>query len=513
MKHAILITAYKNFKHLLDIIDYFDDDFEVFIHIDRCVKLEPEEYQLLQQRPNVKFISQKYKIYWGSVNHLRSIVLLCREALKNKDIGYIHTISGCDYPIKNIHYFKSLFQNGVHREYICFFKLPSPVWYGGLCRYEYYYLNDWVNIKTKRGNYISGKCVEWQRKLKLKRVIPSRFLPLYGGNIWWSLSRDCVEFAVANEPLQKGLLKRLRLTYISEEVYFQTLIMKSPWSHFAVDNNLRYIDWNFRNQNNPANLDLSDFEKILESDGLFARKFEFPVSASLLDKLKETHCKALSVPPDLSPLELLQTIAEKLTSNCLDYPAYGLLYGKIGIALFLFYYAEFCKDKKYEEVATELLVQVQDQLENMTILDYSSGISGIGVGIMFLLLFDFIEGDADVILEDIDEIMKTVTDKILNDNHFVKLNNQYKLDKYFNYRVRTGTLLEKGPLDNNGYLDKIMVKISDHPVAVNSLSIDSYTDAVNNTLNLGIKDGYARVGLQILSDVYGMPAAWKELLD
>lgn len=35
MKQAILITAYKNYHHLEEIIAFFDDDFEIYIHIDR----------------------------------------------------------------------------------------------------------------------------------------------------------------------------------------------------------------------------------------------------------------------------------------------------------------------------------------------------------------------------------------------------------------------------------------------------------------------------------------------
>ena len=50
MKQAILITAYKNFNHLIDLIDFFDDDFEIFIHIDKKSILEKTTID------NIKFI-------------------------------------------------------------------------------------------------------------------------------------------------------------------------------------------------------------------------------------------------------------------------------------------------------------------------------------------------------------------------------------------------------------------------------------------------------------------------
>ena len=35
MKQAILITAYKHFDHLYDIVTYFDDRFAIYMHIDK----------------------------------------------------------------------------------------------------------------------------------------------------------------------------------------------------------------------------------------------------------------------------------------------------------------------------------------------------------------------------------------------------------------------------------------------------------------------------------------------
>lgn len=39
MKHALLITAYKNFEHLIDIINFYSKDIEIYIHIDKKSKI------------------------------------------------------------------------------------------------------------------------------------------------------------------------------------------------------------------------------------------------------------------------------------------------------------------------------------------------------------------------------------------------------------------------------------------------------------------------------------------
>jgi hypothetical protein len=62
--------------------------------------------------------------------------------------------------------------------------------------------------------------------------------------------------------------------------------MNSPFAKNVVNNNLRYIDWVARNGNNPAILDDADFEKLQRTNAVFARKFDYPQSIGLLDKIK-----------------------------------------------------------------------------------------------------------------------------------------------------------------------------------------------------------------------------------
>jgi len=68
-------------------------------------------------------------------------------------------------------------------------------------------------------------------------------------------------------------------------MYFQTVIMNSEFATQAVSDDLRFIDWSYRHNNSPANLDETDFDKLITSDKLFARKFEYPVSEVVLDKI------------------------------------------------------------------------------------------------------------------------------------------------------------------------------------------------------------------------------------
>ena len=83
MKQGILITAYKNFEHLLDIVSFFDERFEIYIHIDKKSVINEGIIETIRSLPQVKLVSRKYKVNWGGINHLKCILHLAEEALKS----------------------------------------------------------------------------------------------------------------------------------------------------------------------------------------------------------------------------------------------------------------------------------------------------------------------------------------------------------------------------------------------------------------------------------------------
>lgn len=287
MKQAILITAYKNYHHLEEIIAFFDDDFEIYVHIDRKSIITKQELLRLRQYDAVKLISQKYKVNWGGFNHLRSILYLSEMALKNPQNYYFHLISGHDFPIKKVSYFKSFFRN-TDKEYLNFFEVPFSGWgdTGGLDRLQYYNLYDLFNFKIDFQKKIIKKLILWQEKINFKRKMPLNIIKFYGGSTWWSLSRDCLNYVVVYSKQNKNVFTRFKHTFCSEEFYFQTVLMNSSFKSKICIDNLRYIDWSNRNGNNPSVLDETDFEKICHSNSFFARRFEYPISLKIRNKIK-----------------------------------------------------------------------------------------------------------------------------------------------------------------------------------------------------------------------------------
>lgn len=287
MKQAILITAYKNVNHLVSIINFFDDNFEVYIHFDKKSLISKEALYSLKKFSIVKLVSQKYNVYWGGINHLKSILYLSSEALKNKDIKRFHLISGHDFPIKNQADFLSFFGTS-QSNYIECFEVPFKGWTGngGLDRLNYFSFYDLLNWKNPFHRKIIKKIISFQKKIDYKRKSFHKKLKLYGGSTWWSLERECLDYIIKFTKQNHYVLKRFKHTFCSEEFYFQTIIMNSNFKSSVVNKNLRYIDWSNRNGNNPSILDESDVKKIETSESFFARRFEYPTSVKLIEKIK-----------------------------------------------------------------------------------------------------------------------------------------------------------------------------------------------------------------------------------
>jgi len=292
LKQAILITAYKNFDHLEEIVKCFDLNFEIYIHIDRKNKVSPEILASLERFENVKLVSQKYKVNWGGFNHLKSILHLSKKALENPFNFYFHLISGHDYPIKNRFEFASFFKKHRNSEFIDCFSLPKPDWAdsGGMDRIMYYNFQDVFDAKNIKYKTMMNRIVELQKMLKIKRSFPAGMPKLYGGSTWWSLSRECLQYVVNYTTKHRVVFNRFKSTFCSEEFYFPSVIMNSPFANSVEKTNKRFIDWTYRNGNNPAVLDESDTQVLLDSKDFFARKFESSISQAVVRKInREVH--------------------------------------------------------------------------------------------------------------------------------------------------------------------------------------------------------------------------------
>lgn len=277
MRQAILITAYKNIPHLRRIVDYFDDDFEVFIHIDKKCR---EDYVFLREMSHVHLFD-RYRIAWGDVNHLKAILLLMHEAYRHDDLEYFHLITGSDYPALPLTDFKCFCEHHKHDNFVEHFPLPHPDWgeEGGMDRIRYYWVQP--SYRVKHGRFVY-KFIKLQRILGIDRGFNFFVGRLYGGGTYWSVSREAVGQALDYIDRHPDYLRRFRMTSIAEEICLPSL-----WAGIGMpmhNDYKRYIDWG-PDGGNPQTLTEKDYDNIVNSGALFARKMASGDSDKLIELL------------------------------------------------------------------------------------------------------------------------------------------------------------------------------------------------------------------------------------
>ncbi len=98
----------------------------------------------------------------------------------------------------------------------------------------------------------------------------------------------------------------------------------------------------------------------------------------------------------------LQRIANTLVLYSYHVNYNGLLSGKMGIILFLYRYAKFTNNEHYQEFAGDMLDHVLRTTETIS-NDFENGLTGIGWAVNYLLRNNFVEGEANDVLHDVDK--------------------------------------------------------------------------------------------------------------
>jgi hypothetical protein len=273
MKSAFLITAYKNQNQLIELINQFSEShFNIYVHLDK--KSAINQYQLKKILADKHHVSiyRKFKVNWGSRNHLKAILFLAEQALKNRDNIYFHLITGQDKlvgsPEDLIH------KLDISKDYLQ--HIPYPVSYlpkGATDWFEYYNFYDLLDAK-KHLKYIR-LIRNLQIKFGIKRSFDKPFPQKYYGSTYWSLTRETLQYVVDYTHIQPAFLRRLKHTFCAEELYFPTVVLNSPRAGNVVNDNLRFIKWEANGKTgSPKVLTDADWPEIIASGKLFARKFD-----------------------------------------------------------------------------------------------------------------------------------------------------------------------------------------------------------------------------------------------
>ena len=195
-----------------------------------------------------------------------------------------------------------------------------------------------------------------------------------------------------------------------------------------------------------------------------------------------------------------------LEHNQLDWDKNGLFYGKMGLVIFLFHYAQIFGDKFYEYIADGLLDLVFENLDDRSALDYADGLAGIGVGIEYLLQNEFVKGNADDILIDLDLLFDKAVSSPLND---LSLENGIcGWIKYLQFRIAGGSVGRNMDryLQNKRNLDDLQEYVQMQKENIND-QFDCFAGGWDDSIGLRGRAGWELTRLRVQSKI-----SWQNLL-
>ena len=279
-KHAYLIMAHNNFYILEKLLKLLDDKRnDIYIHIDKKVKdFNFSYFNSLCINSNVIFIN-RMRVYWGGYTQVQCELNLLRAAIES-EYEYYHLLSGVDLPIKSQDYIHDFFEKNHNKEFLAF---TLDEWDYNRVK-KIHFLNDYCRIDNKFKYYlyiIFNKLLyifinKWDYDYT-KNFTEYEFMK---GDNWFSITNECAHYICKNEKIIK---KMFRYAICSDEHFMTTLVYNSKFkSNLSNNTSLREIDWN---RGNPYVYRLEDYELLMNSENLFARKFDYETDKGIVDKI------------------------------------------------------------------------------------------------------------------------------------------------------------------------------------------------------------------------------------
>lgn len=277
-KHAYLIIAHNKFEHLgmaqrrPERIGIKVRHMRIDVHINVVLL----KIQHLAQHFELLF-AERTRVNWGGYSQIQAELNLLKAAANSgEDYSYYHLLSGADLPLRPAQEIWGFFeQRGT--EFIHFsahdFAMEERTQERAKC---YHLLQEKVGRPTGWLYYMERGLVEMQKLLRVDRLKRNGMERLYCGSQWFSITGALAKYVLSKEDWIKSAFS---YGCCVDECFLQTLVMQSafagnlsmPPEADDYHANMRWIDWK---RGNPYTFEDGDYEELIASDYLFARKFD-----------------------------------------------------------------------------------------------------------------------------------------------------------------------------------------------------------------------------------------------
>lgn len=311
--NAVLIMGHKNLNQIKMLIKRcLSEVTKIIVHLDKKMSVSKEEIKEL----NALGISLTDRRISGQLDDKSLVEITLEMIRKAKDIEvqesvhfkYYILLSGQDYLTKPITVINAKLNESYPQPFIdC-----TP-----------YDKNNWVYHKFTNSNsvrifnaWISSlkKNSLWRKGFRVVYLIYKRIInvlhksdfyrltnlgcKLYGGSAWWILPDRVINFIMDEYIHQPYYLSLLLNTYTPEETFFQIMTMRSDCKDLVEVNPKTMVAQNCKTwayffdegkpfKGHPYIFTKQEYEKLINKDCWFARKFDITQSSEILDMLND----------------------------------------------------------------------------------------------------------------------------------------------------------------------------------------------------------------------------------
>ena len=283
MRVAFLMQCHKNPEQINLLLDALNHPMaDVFVHVD---KKSQEIREKITQGERVYILPEQQcvDVQWAQYSQVEATLQLLSAAV-NRGGGYSHywLISGQDYPLRHVDSIIDFLEanqeaNFIECSQIKTFNKRNDVYFSNFVIGR----KLWQKVLKNLWIYGTGG---WNKTLPIfKRKAPDDFKYWFGSQ-WWCLNSTTVQWIIDYLNKHTGYKQFFEHSLCSDECFFQTLVMNSPFAS-SVKPYLHYIKWE-KGKSSPKTLTESDYQEIMDSSKLMARKFDIDVDNKIIIKLK-----------------------------------------------------------------------------------------------------------------------------------------------------------------------------------------------------------------------------------
>ena len=279
MKIACLIFAHKNPDQLQELIEILDcNEIDFFIHLDK--KVNKKSFNCFNNKNNIFFIEKRVSIKWATFSLVQATINSLREIVKTQKYDYINFISGQDLPIKSKTEIVEFLKINKGTEYITAipYSTSNEWWIENERRVFKYNFQNW-KIPLK---YRIQKVVN---RFTKKRISPNGYV-ITGNAQWFCITIECAKYILKTVDTNKKITKFFKYVWGADEFFFSTIVYNSPFKE-KIKENLTFVDWETEHDGHPKTFKVEDYDKIIQSNKLFARKFDKNIDQKIIQRIKE----------------------------------------------------------------------------------------------------------------------------------------------------------------------------------------------------------------------------------